>query len=102
MHRRHSRVSPTFCDQHQPNATAGPKTESRVTGREGGALLPSDPMSPARYGVPPRPFADQHRPGCVMGGKGFLFGQSLGAGVSPSHNGLPTIVNVDPLDRLTF
>src|ERR1019366_1448776 len=36
--------------------------------------------------------------GCVMAGKGFLFGQSLGAGLNPSHNGLPAVVNIDPLD----
>jgi hypothetical protein len=72
--------------------------ESRVKEREGGPLSPIDPMFPARYGVPPRPFPGLHRLGYVVVGKDFLFGPSLGDGLNPSHNGLPAVVNIDPLD----
>jgi hypothetical protein len=85
-HRHHCRVSPTFCDRHQPSATVASMVESRVRGRGGGLPFPIGPRSPARRKILPRRFLDQHRPVCAAAGKGLLFEWSWGAGLNPSHD----------------
>jgi hypothetical protein len=85
-HRHHCRVSPTFCDRHQPSATVASMVESRVRGRGGGLPFPIGPRSPARRKILPRRFLDQHRPVCAAAGEGLPFEWSWGAGLNPSHD----------------